>query len=127
MTVKLAHVISFVDDIDAAVAFYRHALGLQPRSVSPGWVEFDTGTTTLALHSADARNPNGSTKFSFDLWGDTVNVAQRLSAYGVEPAIYLSASAWAPIADRARGQALGPVSIKGKGDIEIIRCEPKRP
>jgi class 3 adenylate cyclase len=69
----------------------------------------------------------GSTKFSFDLWGDTVNVAQRLSAYGVEAAIYLSASAWARVADRARGQALGPVSIKGKGDIEIIRCEPKRP
>jgi adenylate cyclase len=69
----------------------------------------------------------GSTKFSFDLWGDTVNVAQRLSAYGVEAAIYLSAGAWAQVADRARGQALGPVSIKGKGDIEIIRCEPKRP
>lgn len=65
----------------------------------------------------------GSTKFSFDLWGDTVNVAQRLSAYGGEPAIYLSADAWALVADRARGYPLGPVSIKGKGEIEIVRCE----
>ena len=65
----------------------------------------------------------GSTKFSFDLWGDTVNVAQRLSSYGVEAATYLSASAWAQVSDRARGQVLGPVSIKGKGEVEIIRYE----
>jgi class 3 adenylate cyclase len=66
----------------------------------------------------------GSTKFSFDLWGDTVNVAQRLSAFGAEPATYLSASAWARVADRARGQALGPVAIRGRGEVEIIRYEP---
>jgi class 3 adenylate cyclase len=69
----------------------------------------------------------GSTKFSFDLWGDTVNVAQRLSAHGGEAAIYLSASAWARVADRVRGRPLGPVSIKGKGEIEIVRCEPWPP
>ena len=67
----------------------------------------------------------GLTKFSFDLWGDTVNVAQRLSSYGAEAATYLSAGAWARVADRARGQALGPVSFKGKGDVEIIRYEPQ--
>ena len=67
----------------------------------------------------------GSTKFSFDLWGDTVNVAYRLSTFGSEAATYLSARAWAQVADRARGQALGPVSIKGKGEVEIIRYEPR--
>jgi class 3 adenylate cyclase len=66
----------------------------------------------------------GSTKFSFDLWGDTVNVAQRLSSFGSEAATYLSASAWDRVAARTRGQALGPVSIKGKGEVEIIRYEP---
>jgi adenylate cyclase len=68
----------------------------------------------------------GSTKFSFDLWGDTVNVAQRLSSFGSEAATYLSAPAWARVADRVRGQALGPVLIKGKGEVEIIRYEPRR-
>jgi CheY-like chemotaxis protein len=68
----------------------------------------------------------GSTKFSFDLWGDTVNVAQRLSSFGTEAATYLSARAWAQVADRVRGQALGPVSIKGKGEVEIVRYEPAR-
>jgi CheY-like chemotaxis protein len=69
----------------------------------------------------------GSTKFSFDLWGDTVNVAQRLSSFGSEAATYLSAIAWAQVADRVRGQVLGPVSIKGKGEVEIIRYEPGQP
>jgi adenylate cyclase len=68
----------------------------------------------------------GSTKFSFDLWGDTVNFAQRLSSYGAEAATYVSADAWARVADRASGEALGPVSIKGKGEVEIIRYEPDR-
>ena len=48
MTVKLAHVISFIDDIEPAVAFYRDALGVTPRSLSPSWVELDTGTTATA-------------------------------------------------------------------------------
>ena len=67
----------------------------------------------------------GSTKFSFDLWGDTVNVAYRLSTFGSEAATYLSARAWTQVADRVRGQVLGPVSIKGKGEVEIIRYEPQ--
>jgi adenylate cyclase len=69
----------------------------------------------------------GSTKFSFDLWGDTVNVAHRLSSFGAEAATYLSASAWARVAGRVRGRPLGPVSIKGKGEVEIIRYEPQQP
>jgi hypothetical protein len=52
-------------------------------------------------------------------------VAYRLSTFGSEAATYLSARAWAQVADRARGQALGPVSIKGKGEVEIIRYEPR--
>ena len=83
MTVKLAHVISFVEDIDGAVAFYRDALGLKPRSVSPQWVEFDTGSTTLALHAADARNPSGTTRFSFDT-PDVAALHRQLIARGVE-------------------------------------------
>jgi class 3 adenylate cyclase len=64
----------------------------------------------------------GSRKFSFDLWGDTVNLAQRLSSLCSEPAIHLSASAWSRVADRAQGMPLGEVEVKGKGILEVIRC-----
>ena len=83
MTVKLAYVISFVDDVEAAVAFYRDALGLTPRLVSPGWVELETGTTTLALHPASERNPSGTTKLSFGV-PDVGDLHRRLVQRGVE-------------------------------------------
>jgi adenylate cyclase len=64
----------------------------------------------------------GSRKFSFDLWGDTVNLAQRLSSLGSEPAVHLSATAWARVAERASGSSLGELDVKGKGNVEIVRC-----
>lgn len=39
-----------VSDMDRSVAFYRDRLGLPLKFESPGWSEFATGTTTIALH-----------------------------------------------------------------------------
>jgi len=64
----------------------------------------------------------GRSKFSFDLWGDTVNVAARLANLE-SPAIHLSSAAWAQVADRCRGVCLGAVALKGKGPIVAYRCE----
>jgi class 3 adenylate cyclase/CheY-like chemotaxis protein len=66
----------------------------------------------------------GQEKFSYDLWGDTVNVAARLAAFGAEPGIHLSAAAWQRVAGRARAVPLGLVEIKGKGEMEVWRLEP---
>ena len=65
----------------------------------------------------------GREKFSYDLWGDTVNVAARLAALGTDPGVYLSAAAWRRVADRARAVPLGPVPVKGKGEMEVWRLE----
>jgi catechol 2,3-dioxygenase-like lactoylglutathione lyase family enzyme len=43
-----------VEDLDAAVAFYREHVGLAPTYVSPHWVEFDAGDVRLALHRRGA-------------------------------------------------------------------------
>jgi adenylate cyclase len=64
----------------------------------------------------------GQTKFTFDVWGDTVNVAARLSDLGETGAVHLSEAAWRRLDGRARGQPLGPVAIKGKGEIAVYRC-----
>lgn len=57
---RLNYAIKFVSDMDAAVAFYRDALGMTLLFQSPFWTEFDTGETKLALHPASAENPAGS-------------------------------------------------------------------
>jgi adenylate cyclase len=66
----------------------------------------------------------GRSKFSFDLWGDTVNTAARLSALDSEGAVYLSGAAWQRIEGRCPGHCLGQVALKGKGEIEVYLCAP---
>ena len=39
-----------VSDMQRSVEFYRDKLGIPLKLQSPDWTEFQTGTTTLALH-----------------------------------------------------------------------------
>ena len=68
----------------------------------------------------------GQSKFTFDVFGDTVNVAARLSDYGADGAVYLSDAAWRQLDGRARGQPLGPVALKGKGDDRDLSLRGRR-
>jgi lactoylglutathione lyase len=52
---KVDYIMVNVSDMSRSVAFYRDVLGLTLKFESPGWSEFQTGATTLALHLAPAR------------------------------------------------------------------------
>jgi lactoylglutathione lyase len=52
---KVDYVMVNVSDMSRSVAFYRDVLGLPLKFESPGWSEFQTGATTLALHHVPAR------------------------------------------------------------------------
>ena len=62
---QLTYAIKFVADMDRAVAFHRDTLGLTLKFQTPGWSEFDTGATTLALHIASDRNPAGAVELGY--------------------------------------------------------------
>lgn len=62
---KLIYVIRFVADMDPAVKFHRDVLGLPLKFEPPGWSEFATGDTKLALHPASAKNPAGAVELGF--------------------------------------------------------------
>jgi predicted enzyme related to lactoylglutathione lyase len=64
---KLTYVMKFVSDMNHAVQFYRDTLGLPLKSQSPGWSEFATGSTVLALHPASERNPPGTVELGFSV------------------------------------------------------------
>ncbi len=66
----------------------------------------------------------GRQKFSFDVWGDTVNVAARLAGYGSHSSINMSASVWEQVNTRIEAIPLGSIPIKGKGDVEVYRVAP---
>jgi catechol 2,3-dioxygenase-like lactoylglutathione lyase family enzyme len=46
----LSYVILYVKDTTKSVPFYRDTLGLKVRVDEHGWVEFESGAVTLALH-----------------------------------------------------------------------------
>jgi lactoylglutathione lyase len=79
---KLNYVIKFVADMNRAVKFYRDVLGLQLKFESPGWSEFVTGETTLALHPASEKNPAGTMELGFRV-PDIQKFHQEMSAKGV--------------------------------------------
>ena len=80
---KLNYVIKFVADMDRAVKFYRDVLGLALKFESPGWSEFISGETTLALHPASQKNPAGAVELGF-MVPDIQNFHQEMKAKGVQ-------------------------------------------
>lgn len=46
----MSYVIVYVQDTSKSVPFYRDILGMTVKSEEEGWVELETGNTTLALH-----------------------------------------------------------------------------
>ena len=57
----------------------------------------------------------GTSKISYDLWGDTVNVASRMESNGVTGYVQISEATRAAIGDAFELEARGPMNIKGKG------------
>ena len=79
---RLTYVMKFVADMDKGVAFYRDTLGLTLKFQSPGWSEFVTGETTLALHVASDANPAGACELGFAV-DDVDGFHREKSAAGV--------------------------------------------
>jgi class 3 adenylate cyclase len=57
----------------------------------------------------------GTSKFSYDLWGDTVNTASRMESHGVPGQIHVSGECRDALADRFVLDERGEVEVKGKG------------
>jgi adenylate cyclase len=59
----------------------------------------------------------GRRKFSYDLWGDTVNAASRMESLGVAGRIQVTDRAHRRLRGRYRFERRGPVRVKGKGPL----------
>jgi adenylate cyclase len=60
----------------------------------------------------------GTDKFSYDVWGDTVNLASRLESHGLPGEIQVSAAVRGALGDSFVFEPRGPIEVKGVGRLE---------
>jgi adenylate cyclase len=61
----------------------------------------------------------GSEKLSFDLWGDTVNLASRIESSGLANRINISAHMYELIKDEYPCSYRGKIEVKDKGKVDL--------
>jgi len=59
----------------------------------------------------------GTQKFTYDLWGDAVNVAARMEAQGTAGKIQVTDQTYERVKDCYRFEQRGNISVKGRGEI----------
>ena len=64
----------------------------------------------------------GHQRYQFDVWGDTVNTAARMTSYGNSGTVTMSHDAWLQVQDDCEGRMVGQIEIKGKGGVDVIEC-----
>jgi class 3 adenylate cyclase len=65
----------------------------------------------------------GKTKFAFDVFGDTVNIASRMESNSEPGRLNVSAYTYHLVRDHFLGEYRGKVEVKGKGEIDMYFIE----
>jgi class 3 adenylate cyclase len=66
----------------------------------------------------------GTSKFQYDLWGDTVNTASRMESQGEPDRIQISEATYRLIRDDFETTLRGPIEVKGLGTLTTWYLEP---
>jgi len=95
---------SFDHLAEMALAMQREIRGRHPLQLRIG---IDIGPVVAGVI--------GRTKFSYDLWGDTVNTASRMESHGIPGAIQVTERAYVHLASAFEFEERGLIEVKGKG------------
>ncbi len=60
----------------------------------------------------------GKSKYIYDLWGDTVNLASRMESGGIPDSIQVTRAVYEKLKDKFTFEPRGTIEVKGKGNVE---------
>jgi PAS domain S-box-containing protein len=92
-------------DMQSAIADFRNKTGKQ-LNIRVG---INTGPVVAGVI--------GIKKFSYDLWGDTVNTASRMESHGLPGKIQVTAATYERLREQYLFQERGFIQVKGKGEM----------
>lgn len=68
----------------------------------------------------------GTKKFTYDLWGDTVNIASRMESHGIPGRIQVTEATYKRLRQQYLFEERGSVPIKGKGQMNCYLLKGKK-
>jgi len=123
--VPLANRTHAVDSVLAALAIEQVVSRLRETEMAesrPYW------QIRVGIHSGDlVAGVVGREKFSYDVWGDTVNTASRLESSGVAGRINISGATYELVKEFFDCEFRGKVAAKNKGEIDMFFVNGIRP
>jgi len=112
---------------DHAEAIAEAALALQQEIV---WHEAPNGETfslRIGLNTGPVvAGVIGTSKFSYDLWGEAVNTAWQMEACGTPGCIQVNQTTYAKLRDKYIFEDRGEFYVKGKGEVKTYFLKGRR-
>jgi len=103
---------------DHAEAIAQMALDMQQAIVNLSAEMGETFSIRIGINSGSVvAGVIGIKKFSYDLWGDTVNTASRMESQGISGAIQVTAQTYERLRDKYLFEERGVIRVKGKGEM----------
>jgi len=105
-----------IERSDHAEAIADMALDMQRALVQVNKTNHYSLSIRIGIHSGPAiAGVIGRRKFIYDLWGDTVNTASRMEAYGIPDHIQVTETTYHCLKQAYLFQERGTIDVKGKG------------
>lgn len=113
---------------DHAEAIAEAALALQQEIVRHDAPNEETFSLRIGINTGPVvAGVIGQTKFSYDVWGETVNTAWHMETYGAPGHIQVNETTYARLSDKYLFDDRGEFYVKDKGELKTYFLKGRKP